>query len=304
MKNEKTYTSAELIQLLRKKYRVEDITNGNNPAILLEQVANGTGFSADRHIDAAVFEMWPSKGLTRRAFEVKISRNDFLRELSQPEKYKWCLQYFHEFWYVAPKGAIEIEELPQGAGWIYPAGDRLNTARAASYNRAPELNDVLLASFLRSAHKEIEVVAKREKATFIQNDESYQRAKRYEKATERFLEQRHARNLYMQEYSEDAIFKALEEATMDKQLKEDKEHLQGIADAFQNQISLLFNLMAVIATHGLIARDNMGKHIVERWGSPEPLDKDSVKKLRSAYEIKESKLIANIREFIDNGYRH
>ncbi len=298
----KQYTSAELVQLLRKKYRVEDIANGNNPAILLEQVANGTGFSADRHIDAAVFEMWPSKGLTRRAFEVKVSRNDFLRELSRPEKYKWCLQCFHEFWYVAPKGVIEIEELPQGAGWLFPAGDHLNTARAASYNRTPEFNDILLASFLRSAHKEIENVVKREKATFMQNDEGYLRAKRYEKATDRFLEQRHARNWYMQKDSEESIFKALEEATMDKQLKEDKDHLQGIADTFQNQVSELFNLMAIIAAKGLIARDDMGKFIVERWGNPDALDKDSVKKLRSAYESKAENIIANIREFMNNGH--
>ena len=302
MKNERTYTSAELIQLLRKKYRVEDIANGNNPAILLEQVANATGFSAGRWIDAAVFEMWPSKGLTRRAYEVKISRNDFMRELSQPEKYKWCLQYFHEFWYVAPKGIIEIEELPQGAGWLYPAGDHLNTARAASYNRTPDLDDTILASFLRSAHKEIEITARREKTTFLQNDEGYLRAKRYEKATDRFLEQRHARNWYMQKDSEEAIFKALEEATMDKQLKEDKDHLQGIADTFQSQIAELFNLMAVIAAKGLIARDEMGKYLVERWGNPDALDKDNVKSLKSAFHLKSNALIANIREFIKNGH--
>ncbi len=299
---DKQYTSAELIQLLRKKYGVAVIANGNNQAIFLEQVANATGFSAGRWIDAAVFEMWPSKGLTRRAFEVKISRNDFMRELSQPEKYKWCLQYFHEFWYVAPKGVIEVEELPQGAGWLYPAGTHLNIARAASYNRTPDLDDTILASFLRSAHKEIEGVVKREKATFMQNDEGYLRAKRYEKATDRFLEQRHARNWYMQKDSEEAIFKALEEATMDKQLKEDKDHLQGIADTFQSQISELFNLMAVIAAKGLIARDNMGGYIVERWGNPDALDKDSVKKLKSTYQLKSDALIANIREFINNGH--
>jgi hypothetical protein len=298
LKNEKTYTSAELIQLLRKKYKTDETANGNHPAILLEQVANATGFSAGRWIDAAVFEMWPMHGLTRRAFEVKVSRSDFLRELSQPEKYKWCLQYFHEFWYVAPKGVIEVEELPQGTGWLYPAGDHLNTARAASHNHNPELNDNLLASFLRSANKEIENVARRDKSEYMANDEGHKRAKLYEKATSRFLEQRHARGWYGLPDNENDIFKALEEATMDKQLKEDKEHLQGIAETFQQQIAELFNLMAVVATKGLLARDEMGKHLIERWGGQDPADKDSLKKLKKNYQVQRiDTLIENIRDF-------
>jgi hypothetical protein len=122
MTEDKQYTSTELIALLRKKYNTDDIANGNHPTLLFEQVANATGFDAGRWIDAAVFEMWPSHGFTRRAFEVKISRSDFLRELNNPAKYQWCFKYFHEFWYVAPKDVIQVEELPSGAGWLYPAG--------------------------------------------------------------------------------------------------------------------------------------------------------------------------------------
>ena len=293
----KEYTSGELIQLLRGKYKVDMIANGNHPTVLLEQVANATGFSAGRWIDAAVFEMWPSTGLTRRAFEVKVSRMDFLRELGNPDKFQWCFKYFHEFWYVAPKDAIQKEERPQGAGWLYPAGNKLITGRAASYNRNPELDNKLLASFIRSADKEIQNSTRRDKTQYLQNDEGYKRAKSYEVATSRFLETRNPRGYYILPNNEEAIFKALEDATMDKQIKDDKEHLQAIADTFQSQLAELFNLFAVFATKGLLARDEMGKHIMERWGNQDPIDKESLKKLTSnTYSSRLAQLIENIRE--------
>jgi hypothetical protein len=294
---DKQYTSGELIQLLRGKYKVDQVANGNHPTVLLEQVANATGFSAGRWIDAAVFEMWPSSGLTRRAFEVKVSRSDFLRELGNPAKFQWCFKYFHEFWYVAPKDAIQKEELPQGAGWLYPAGTKLITGRAASYNRNPELDDTLLASFIRSADKEIQNATRRDRTQYLQNDEGYKRAKSYEVATSRFLEQRHPHGWYNPPEGESGIFKALEDATMDKQLKEDRDQLQAIADTFQSQLAELFNLFAVFATKGLLARDEMGKYILERWGNQDPIDKESLKKLRSnTYSTRLAQLIENIRE--------
>lgn len=278
--NDKQYTSVELIQLLRKKYKTDTIANGNHPTVLLEQVANATGFDAGRWVDAAVFEMWPMHGLTRRAFEIKVSRGDFLRELKHPDKYQWCRQFFHEFWYVAPKDVIKIEELPEGVGWLYPAGSRLSTARQASHNRKPELNDTLLASFLRSAVKEIENAAKRDKQQLLNEDEGYKKAKLYEKATERFIQTRNHHWLGLPE-NEEVIVKALEEATLDNQLKEDREHLQNIADTFQRDLAQLFNLFAVIASKGILARDELGKLILERWGEQNPLDKQSLKKLKN-----------------------
>jgi hypothetical protein len=294
-KSVKLYTSSDLIELLRSKYKVYTVANGNAPTILLEQVANATGFSAGRWIDAAVFEMWPSKGLTRRAFEVKISRNDFLRELKQPEKYQWCRQYFHEFWYVAPKDVIKVEELPEGAGWLYPAGSRLITARQASHSRKADLSDELLASFLRSAAKEIENSARRDKIQILSEDEGYKTAQLYQKAVLRFLEQRGNRS-YIHPESEADVLKLLEDATMDKELKEKKEHLEEVSAKLQRDIADLFNFFAVVAGKGILATDEAGRYLVEKWGSQEPVGNEVLKRLKKDdYMKRYLQLIENIR---------
>jgi len=299
MKNAKEYTAADLIQLIRNKYKVDTIANGNHPAVLLEQVADATGFATGRWVDAVVFEMWESEGRTRRAFELKISRSDFLRELKHPDKYQWCLNSFHEFWYVAPKDAIKIEELPQGVGWFYPAGNRLITGRQASYNHKPELNDKLLASFIRSADKEIINATKRDKIQFLAEDEDYQRAILYKKAVTRFLAQRYANPFEATDAtSEDVIIKTLESATVAKQLKGDIDYLKDIADTFQQDLADLFNFFAVIASKSILAQDDMGKRIVERWGKQEPIDKNSLKNLRKDdYAKRYIQIIENIRQW-------
>ncbi|MDD5702121.1 MAG: hypothetical protein PHU23_08745 [Dehalococcoidales bacterium] len=295
MKKTKEYTSADLVNLLRDKYKVYDITNGNNPAILLEQVANATGFSAGRWIDAAVFEMWPSKGLTRRAFEIKISRGDFLREMNNPSKYQWCRQHFHEFWYVAPKDVIKVEELPEGAGWLYPAGSRLITGRQASHIRNPELNDELLASFLRSAGKEIQNAAKRDKAQILSQDEGYQTALRYEKAVLQFLLQR-GNHSYIHPESEGAVIKLLEDATMDKELRQKKLQLEEVSKKLQCDIAELFNFFAAVATKGILSVDEAGNFLIQKWGDQDPVDKDALKAMKKHdYMNKYLQLIENVR---------
>ena len=40
-----------------------------------------TQWAQSRWIDVAVFQMWKTKGLTRSAFEIKVSRSDFISEM-------------------------------------------------------------------------------------------------------------------------------------------------------------------------------------------------------------------------------
>ena len=54
---EDKYTAKELMGRLHTKYAVAD------GYIVMEEVANGTGYDCNRHIDAIVFAIWPSLGL-------------------------------------------------------------------------------------------------------------------------------------------------------------------------------------------------------------------------------------------------
>lgn len=256
------YTAEQLVGLIRERF--ESRNNLYNQCVVLEQVPDGTSTIQHRWIDAAVFQMWESKGLTRAAFEVKVSRHDFVHELQHPEKHQWCHDCFHEFWFVAPKDVIQIEELPVGSGWMYPRGKGLAIARNAVRNRNPRLDDSLVAAFMRAAYKEIKNSGKTSAEKILDSSKEYQDAKMYIEATNRFLESRGGHQIFPS--SSDDIFKALEGSTVDKQIKQDRDLLLNVTGRFQRQMAELVSLFLVVASKSLLARDALGKHIVSVYG--------------------------------------
>jgi hypothetical protein len=245
-----TYKAEDLIALLKKKYATDD--GAYNPCVVLEQVPDGTSWAQSRWIDAAVFEMWKTKGLTRSAFEIKVSRSDFISELSNPLKHQWCKECFHYFWFIAPKDVIQLEELPCGIGWMYPKGDKLAIARHAIKNQ----------------------ITSRE---VLANDHEHQRAIRYMKATMQFLKNR-GKNSFLLDDAEDEIIKALEDATMDKQLLQDREHLLEVTGSFQRNIAGLLSIFEVIANKALLARNELGDYIIAKYGGNDLEGLEALKK--------------------------
>ncbi len=270
------YNAGQIIAMLRERFKVSAETY--NEAVLLEQVPDGTGYSQSRWIDAVVFQMWPSKGLRRLAFEVKVTRQDFTRELNNPIKHAWCKECFHEFWFVAPKDVIQLEELPDKVGWMYPAGKRLNIARHAVLNDKPKLDDKLLAGFMRAAYKGIAEATRQQKQAILDSDIGYQHAKMYEEATLRFLTTRH-QSLRPIIESADDVFKELEASVLDDQVKYDREQLTQIAGNFQNKIVDLLGTMLVISRKAILARNELGRHIVSSFGGNDQFALEELKAL-------------------------
>uniref|UniRef100_A0A6M3LCJ1 Uncharacterized protein n=1 Tax=viral metagenome TaxID=1070528 RepID=A0A6M3LCJ1_9ZZZZ len=264
----------ELVTLIRKRYATE--SNGYNPCVVLEQVPDGTGLYQSHWIDVATFQMWASKGLTRSAFEIKVARSDLLSELQHPEKHAWCKECFHYFWFVAPKDVIQLEELPDGIGWMYPRGQKLYIARAAKFNDKPKLDDHLLAGFLRAAYKEIKHSKQVNLEEVLTTSDAYKKASSYMEATRKFLEIRG--NPFFIPDTTESIINALEEATFDKQLKQDRDRLLTVTGRFQRDIAGLLNLFLVIANKSLLARDELGKYIVSDYGGHDEEGLDELKK--------------------------
>lgn len=292
------YSAEDLVNLIRRRYVTND--GAYNRHVILEQVPDGTGMFQSRWVDVAVFEMFPSKGLTRFAFEVKVSRSDFLEELSHPEKHLWCQDCFHEFWFVAPKDVIQLAELPPNIGWLYPTIKGLARARHAVRNPNPKLDDTLLAGFMRAAGKEIERAYKTNKDNILKTDKGYNQAKEYESAVISFLESR-GDNSFLFDANKEIIKERLESATMDKQLRQDKDHILSMTAKFQREILNLLPLFITIAKRSIIARDELGKYIVSEYGG---IDNESIKTLReyakskTAYES-QKKLAELIRILLE-----
>jgi hypothetical protein len=138
--------AGRVMAALVKRYRAPEWA-------LFEQVGNGTGFSGNRWADAMAMSLWPSRGLDLFGFEVKVYRNDWLRELRNPSKAEEVATYC-DFWNVVAggPGIVEKSEVPALWGLMELRGGKLLTVKPAE-RRTPavDLDRPLVAAILRRA---------------------------------------------------------------------------------------------------------------------------------------------------------
>ena len=252
-------TANDLAQLLRNKYPT------GQGYIVLEQVASGTGAYAHSWIDAAVFVIWPSLGLIRSAFEIKIDRGDFLAELQNPAKNEWARKCFHEFWFIAPKDVIKEEELPEGAGWMVPRGTSgLTIVRHAARKKDPTLDDVFLASLMRSIMKETAQLQHEQKEHIINSSHRYREAKMWEEAAKRLIKEKTGRIAFAS--TAGRAYEDLVKATLDAEAKQIKKQTIGVLDRFQDRMLQLFEVFALVAHIGILTKDEAMNYVIEAYG--------------------------------------
>lgn len=253
------YKAEDLMAMLRDKYTRDSY-------VILEQVPDGTGMFQHRWIDAAVFSLWPSKGLTRRAFEIKVSRSDFIRELQDPLKHQWVEESFHEFWIVAPREVIQDGELPNGVGQMYPRGGKLCIKRHCVRNDNPKLDEVLLAGFMRAAWKGINEAENRKEKDVLATSDNYLRAKACEDAVGAFCQKRGETAILRVDNTVEEVTGYLEKAASSKQIQRDLEHLASVVSSYQRQVVDLFSVFALLAHESILGTDEFGKYLIKAWG--------------------------------------
>lgn len=120
-----TKTEAQLIAMLRK--RLTRAGNGGaGEYAFMVQVRNGAGFNSTRTFDAVAMNLWPSRGLELHAYEIKSRRNDWLRELKEPEKAEDAAKLVDRFSVVAGSADIVRDgELPAPWGLLVARGEQL-----------------------------------------------------------------------------------------------------------------------------------------------------------------------------------
>lgn len=113
---------------------------------------NGTGLlSDDRTFDAYAINTWPSKKHLRIAYEVKVSKADFMREVNSPYKRASAMDASNQYYFVAPRGMLEAREIPENCGLIEVDAGGLKTRVAARHReiKAPDLQ--FICSLLRAS---------------------------------------------------------------------------------------------------------------------------------------------------------
>lgn len=108
----------DIIESLRNKYQPPEWA-------FFSELRAGTGYNSrkkkrnpEQRFDAWALNCWPSKGFVSIAFEVKISRSDFLAELKNPKKRKQAMDFSCEFYFVTPLKLVKLDEIPEDCGWI------------------------------------------------------------------------------------------------------------------------------------------------------------------------------------------
>ena len=121
---------------------------------LFWEVRDGTGFiTAGRTADAIAMGLWPSRGLEVHGFELKLTRHDWQRELSKPEKAEAIQGYCDRWWVVAPDGVVADGELPRTWGLLEAPARGLKCRREAPTLEAKPLDRIFVASLARAMQR-------------------------------------------------------------------------------------------------------------------------------------------------------
>ena len=118
--------------------------------VFLTQLLTPTG----RLIDAYAICCYFSHGYKRIAYEIKVSRSDFLSELKAPEKRVSAMKNSDEFYFVAPKGMLDKGDIPEGCGLMEVYED-LRTRIRLKAPQKPEVPKVSHAMFSLAARNAI-----------------------------------------------------------------------------------------------------------------------------------------------------
>ena len=111
-----------------------------------------TRFGSGRRIDGLALNLWASRGMEFHGFEIKVSRSDWLRERSLPQKADELAKYVDHWWLVvADAGIVRDDEIPSGWGLMVPRGGGIGVVREAPRTESAPLDRVSCVTIIRDA---------------------------------------------------------------------------------------------------------------------------------------------------------
>lgn len=111
-------------------------------------VSSGSGHS---RLDFFAMNVWPSEKFRRIAYEIKVSRSDFNKELNQPAKRAPAEKYANECFFVMPVGIAKVDEIPEGWGLIELYGGKggLKKKKNAKWREVDDPDLGFISSMIR-----------------------------------------------------------------------------------------------------------------------------------------------------------
>lgn len=134
-------TEAKILGMLEEKHSGAD-------CLFFKLLRTATGFTDARTMDAYAFYIYQKDQRKKIAYEVKISKSDFMREIHDPDKRREAMLFSNQYYFVAPKGMIAPRELPEGTGLMEVSKSVIRTRSAAPWKKCDTLPDWFIASLL------------------------------------------------------------------------------------------------------------------------------------------------------------
>ncbi len=100
--------SGEIYQALEEKH------SDKLEWVFMREFCVGVGSSS--RIDAWAFNCWPCNKHKRIAYEIKVTQQDFQREIDNPLKRQPALRISNEFYFVTPPGLLSPRQIPSDCG--------------------------------------------------------------------------------------------------------------------------------------------------------------------------------------------
>jgi len=104
-----------------------------------------------QRLDFFALHTWRSKGYRAVAYEIKVSRGDFKRELEQPQKRVYAETIAHECLFVVPRGLVLADEIPDGWGLMVADAGGLKLLKHGTQRKDVKWTAAFVASMARRA---------------------------------------------------------------------------------------------------------------------------------------------------------
>lgn len=141
-----TDETRRVIELLRHHH-----TTKQNQWATFVELRNGTGMHSITGIDFFAVNTWPSKHFHTIAYEIKVSRSDFAKELQWPDKRAFAESVANQCMFVVPNGLVRPDEVPEGWGLIYADAGGLKTVKHGTQKRDVSWPKSFVMSMVRRA---------------------------------------------------------------------------------------------------------------------------------------------------------
>jgi hypothetical protein len=156
-------TAADIIKALKHHY------SDSRQFAVFDELRVGTGGrkynyrqmkyepnNPEQRIDLWVINCYLSKNFEKTAFEVKVSRSDFLAEIKSPSKRRQALELSNYFYFAAPKGLIKPDEIPEECGLVELRESGLfKWTKKAPYRETEEPTWAFVAALSRRIQKQM-----------------------------------------------------------------------------------------------------------------------------------------------------